>query len=202
MARRDDEADATKGGLSHGGGLAPSRRLMGKRYRCRREIIYKIAWLISAGVILGVDAIPVAEAASVLAGRAPVNRGDDVVAARRIIPLAQRGDGYAQAMLGFMYANGRGVPQSYDVAVDWYLQAAEQGDPTGQYLLGLMYDKGFGVTQNVILAYKWLNLAEAHAPRQNREYFLRLRDAVATKMTRAQLDVGQQLAVDFVPRSR
>jgi len=28
---------------------------------------------------------------------------------------------------------------------------------------------------------------------------LRLRDAVASKMTRAQLDLAQQLAVDFAP---
>jgi TPR repeat protein len=88
------------------------------------------------------------------------------------------------------------------VAVDWYLQAAEGGDPTGQYLLGLMYDKGFGVTQNVIFAHKWLNLAAAHAPRQNRENILRLREAVASKMTRAQLELAQQLAVDFVPSRR
>ena len=65
-----------------------------------------------------------------------------------------------------------------------------------------MYDKGFGVTPNLILAYKWLNLAAAHAPPANREYFLRLRDAVASKMTRAQLDVGQELALEFVPRAR
>jgi len=117
----------------------------------------------------------------------------------RIFTLAQRGDAHAQAILGFMYANGRGVPQSYDVAVDWYLLSAEQGDPTGQYLLGLMYDKGFGVTANVVLAHKWLNLAAAHAPWPNRDTALRLRDAVATKMTQAQLDLAQQLAVAFVP---
>jgi TPR repeat protein len=162
----------------------------------------KIARLISAGIIITAGAIPVAQAASLQGSHAAVGRSDLVVAARRIIPLAQRGDAHAQAVLGFMYANGRGVPQSYDVAVDWYLQAAEQGDPTGQYLLGLMYDKGFGVTQNVILAHKWLNLSAAHAPRQSREYVLRLRDAVASKMTRAQLDVAQQLAVDFVPARR
>ena len=161
--------------------------------------MYRIARLISAGLILWVGAVSVAQAASLLGGRASVGRSDEVAAARRIIPLAQRGDAHAQAVLGFMYANGRGVPQSYDVAIDWYLKSAAQGDPTGQYLLGLMYDKGFGVTQNVVLAYKWLNLAAAHAPRQNREYILRLRDAVASKMTRAQLDVGQQLAVDFIP---
>jgi TPR repeat protein len=102
-------------------------------------------------------------------------------------------------MLGFMYANGRGVPQSYDVAVDWYQRSAHQGDPDGQYLLGLMYDKGFGVKTDVVLAHKWLNLAAAHAPAHNRENFLRMRDAVGSKMTPAQLDLAQKLALDFVP---
>jgi uncharacterized protein len=60
-----------------------------------------------------------------------------------------------------------------------------------------MYDKGFGVSRDVVLAYKWLDLAAAHAPKGNKEYFQRLRDAVASKMTRAQLDLGQQLALEW-----
>ena len=96
-----------------------------------------------------------------------------------------------------MYEHGLGVPQSWPAAVDYYLLAAEQGDATGQYLLGLMYDKGFGVSRDVVQAYKWLNLAASHGPKNNREYFLRLRDAVASKMTRAQLDLGQQLALEW-----
>jgi|307.fasta_scaffold85505_2 TPR repeat protein len=164
--------------------------------------MYRIACLICAGLILGVGVIPVTQAASLTEGRTFVGRSDLTAAARRIIPLAVRGDAHAQAVLGFMYANGRGVPQSYDVAVDWYLRAAEQGDPTGQYLLGLMYDKGFGVTQNVVFAHKWVNLAAAHTPRHNRENILRLRDALASKMTQAQIELAQQLAVDFVPSRR
>ena len=157
----------------------------------------KIARLVSAGVILLIGAFPVAQAASLVKGR--IADRSEAASVRRTLALAQRGDAQAQAILGFMYANGRGVPQSYDVAVDWYVQSAEQGDPTGQYLLGLMYDKGLGVTPNVILAHKWLNLAAAHAPWPNRENVLRLRDAIASKMTRAQLDFAQRLAVDFVP---
>jgi TPR repeat protein len=157
----------------------------------------KTARLVSAGLFLLIGAVPFAEAASLAKGR--IADRSEAAAVRRTMASAQRGDARSQAILGFMYANGRGVPQSYDVAVDWYLQSAAQGDPTGQYLLGLMYDKGFGVMPNVILAYKWLNLAAAHAPRQNRENVLRLRDAIASKMTRAQLDLAQQLAVDFVP---
>jgi len=164
--------------------------------------MYKITRLICAGVVLWVGVVPVAQAASLLLGRASVGRSDLTAAARRIIPQALRGDAHAQAVLGFMYANGRGVPQSYDVAVDWYLRSAEQGDPTGQYLLGLMYDKGFGVSPNVIFAHKWVNLAAAHAPRHNRENILRLRDALASKMTLQQIELAQQLAVDFVPSRR
>ena len=164
--------------------------------------MYKITRLICAGVVLWVGVVPVAQAASLLLGRASVGRSDLTAAARRIIPQALRGDAHAQAVLGFMYANGRGVPQSYDVAVDWYLRSAEQGDATGQYLLGLMYDKGFGVAQNVIFAHKWVNLAAAHAPRHNRENILRLRDALASKMTLQQIELAQQLAVDFVPSRR
>jgi uncharacterized protein len=60
-----------------------------------------------------------------------------------------------------------------------------------------------GVTPNLILAHKWLNLAAAHAPRRrDREYYLRLRDAVASKMSGAQLNAAQRLAVEFVPKSR
>jgi len=164
--------------------------------------MYKITRLICAGVVLCVGVVPLAQAASLLVGRASVGRSDLTAAARRIIPQALRGDAHAQAVLGFMYANGRGVPQSYDVAVDWYLRSAEHGDPTGQYLLGLMYDKGFGVSPNVIFAHKWVNLAAAHAPRHNRENILRLRDALASKMTLQQIELAQQLAVDFVPSRR
>jgi uncharacterized protein len=153
--------------------------------------------LLVAAIILGLGAA----ACGSFLGRALA--GDDyVAAARRVIPLAQRGDARAQAMLGFMYANGRGVPQSYEVAVDWYLKSAEGGDPTGQYLLGLMYDKGLGVSRNVIFAYKWLNLAAAHASAQNRETYTRMREALTSKMTRAQIEVGQQLAIDWVPQMR
>jgi uncharacterized protein len=123
--------------------------------------------------------------------------GDPPTALRRIGSMARQGNPRGEALLGYMYEHGLGVPQSWPAAVDYYLLAAEHGDPTGQYLLGLMYDKGFGVSRDVVLAYKWLDLAAARAPKGNREYFLRLRDAVASKMTRAQLDLGQQLALEW-----
>ena len=45
--------------------------------------------------------------------------------------------------------------------------------------------------QDDVAAYKWLNLAAAHAPRKTRENFAKLRNAVASKMSRGQIAAGQ-----------
>ena len=132
-------------------------------------------------------------------GKAAFVRGNYVLAARLLAPMSRRNP-RALAMLGFMYENGFGVPQSYDVAVELYVEAAERGDPTGQYLLGLMYDKGHGVDLDDVLAYKWLSLAAAAAPVRERENYLRIRDAVGSKMSHHQIIEGQRLAIDWRPR--
>lgn len=126
-------------------------------------------------------------------------RGDYVRAVNILTPLALRGNANAQAFLGFMYENGFGAPQAYDAAADLYFQAATTGNPFAQCMLGLMYDKGHGVPQDFILSYKWLNLAAARASKRQREYYLRLRNAVASKMSTEQIVVGQRLALLWAP---
>ena len=147
------------------------------------------AWLPVIGVIL-----LAAQASAADIGSRRAAAGINGIFAR-----AERGDPRAETMLGYMYYTGNGVAQSYAAAADWYTRSAHQGDPDAQYLLGLMYDKGLGVDLDVIRAYKWLNLAAAHAPRGNREAYVRIRDAVAGKMTSDQLVIGQKLAVEFIP---
>jgi TPR repeat protein len=105
----------------------------------------------------------------------------------------------AQAELGFRYENGFGVPQSYAAAADLYRSAASKGNAFAQSRLGLSYDKGHGVPQDVILSYKWLNLATAHAQGRERDYYQRLRDAVASKMSSEQIVEGQRLALLWTP---
>jgi TPR repeat protein len=122
-------------------------------------------------------------------------RGDYAQAVRVLTPAAMRGDARARGQLGFMYEHGFGVPQNYDAAADLYHSAAVQGDTFAQSRLGLSYDKGHGVPPNLILSYKWLNLAAARASGRQRDYYRRLRDAVASKMTSAQIFEGQQLAL-------
>jgi uncharacterized protein len=113
--------------------------------------------------------------------------------------LASHGNAHAQTVLGFMYENGRGVPQNFERAVEWYRRAAAQGDPTAQYLLGLMYDKGHGVQQDWVLAHKWLILAAGKATGQQREYYARIRDSVGLKLTPEQISEAQSLAGQWRP---
>jgi TPR repeat protein len=122
-------------------------------------------------------------------------KGDYVLVVNLLAPLAFRGNAQAQALLGFMFEHGYGAPQVYDSASAFYGEAAMRGNPFGQAMFGLMYDKGHGVPQDFVLAYKWLNLAAARAKKRERDYFLRLRDAVASKMSPAQIAEGQRLAM-------
>jgi hypothetical protein len=153
--------------------------------------------LFAATLIVGVAAAWPARSDSLQPGKAAFARGNYIQAARLLAPFARRGNPRAQAMLGFLYENGLGAPQAYDVAVELYAGAAERGDPSGQYLLGLMYDKGHGVDRDDVLAYKWLNLAAASAPARDRENYLKIRNAVASKMSLNQIVEGQWLALNW-----
>ena len=139
----------------------------------------------------------VRNAAELRKGMAAFQRQDYAAAGLLLRAPAERGNAGAQAILCYLHTYGRGVPQSFRAAAAWCRRAAEQGNAQAQYMLGLLYNKGHGVPEDFVQAYKWLNLAAAHGPPNNREYFLRLRDAVASKMTRAQLDLGQQLALEW-----
>ncbi|MDY3736694.1 MAG: tetratricopeptide repeat protein, partial [Sodaliphilus sp.] len=71
--------------------------------------------------------------------------------------------GYADAQnnLGNLYAEGKGVSQSYTEAVKWYRLAAEQGDADAQYYLGVCYATGDGVAKNRATAIRWYKKAAA-----------------------------------------
>jgi TPR repeat protein len=120
--------------------------------------------------------------------------------AAQLVSAAERGDPRAQVRVAFMYETGRGLPQDYYQAASWYHRAAESGYPPAQHRLGLMFDKGQGVPEDYVEAYKWLNIAAAAAGPAQREYYLRVRDAVARKMTQIQLSQAQWLSSHWRPR--
>jgi len=82
---------------------------------------------------------------------------------------AEQGNADAQYKLGFLYADGQGVPQDYVEARKWLLKAAEQGHGEAQLTLGVLYDQGRGVVQDYVSARKWfLKAAEqGHAEAQS-----------------------------------
>ena len=132
---------------------------------------------------------------------------------------ADQGLAAAQCNLGFMYKTGQGVPQDDVESVAWYRKAADQGDATAQFYLaaayalgkgvprddaqgnasaqsnlGLMYENGEGVPQDYVEAHKWRNLAASRAVATNREQYAEARDALAKKMTPAQIAEAQKRA--------
>ena len=92
-------------------------------------------------------------------GVAALDRGDYASALRLLGPRAKQGDARAQSKLGYMYAEGLGVPQDWAEAAKWFRKAAEQGDARAQVCLGNAYSLGEGVPQDYAEAAKWFREA-------------------------------------------
>jgi TPR repeat protein len=95
-----------------------------------------------------------------------------------------------------MYAKGEGVPQDLAQAMDWYRKAAERGYADAQYNLGVMYANASGVPQDFVQAHKWFSLAAA----QGEADAIKDRDAIAAKMTPAQIAEAEKLAREWKPK--
>jgi TPR repeat protein len=109
---------------------------------------------------------------------------------------AERGHVYAQVKLGTQYLQGNGVPQDYAEALKWLRLAADQGNPLAQAKLGEMYLDGKGVPQDYVLAHMWFTLAAA----KGQQDAASLRDALAKRMTPAQIAEAQKLAREWTPK--
>lgn len=96
-------------------------------------------------------------------------------------PMAKSGDCDAQYRMGLLYFMGEGVPQSCEIAYDWWLRAANQGHAFAQGLLAVMYahdtvpvgtfvrkvvidcGKGCCLEKNPSEAYRWIKLAQIYS---------------------------------------
>ena len=87
------------------------------------------------------------------------HRADNARAVEWYTRAAEAGYAEAQYNLGYMYEQGRGVPQDYAKAVEWYRKAADNGEAAAMYSMGLMYDQGTGVQANLSEAQRWYELA-------------------------------------------
>ena len=115
---------------------------------------------------------------------------------------AEQDSSTAQHQLGMICAeksHGGKFPQFEKEAVQWWTKAAEQGNRKAAWQLGHAYAGGTGVAKNNVQAYKWLNLAVAQARGRERQDWVRIRDAVAGKLSLVERTEGQRLAVEWQP---
>ena len=68
-------------------------------------------------------------------------------------------DAMVQNDFGIMYKDGKGVPQNYATAVQWFSRSAAAGNSLGQNNLGGMYRDGIGVNRDYARAITFFRAA-------------------------------------------
>ena len=82
------------------------------------------------------------------AGISALDRQHYATAIRAWYDLAVAGDPEAQNNIGYLYEEGKGYSQQFDVAMDWYRRAAESGLAEADHNLGMMYVEGRGAAKS------------------------------------------------------
>jgi TPR repeat protein len=72
-------------------------------------------------------------------------KGDYATALKEFMPLAEAGQTSAEAAVGQMYFEGKGVAPDPKEAARWLTPAAEKGNARAQFLLAKLYLSGEGV---------------------------------------------------------
>ena len=81
-------------------------------------------------------------------GLAAYKNREYATALAELRPAAEAGDPRAQHMLGFLYAQGRGVEKDIAKTLELWRLSASQGHPPAQFTLGSLYRKGMGVKED------------------------------------------------------
>ena len=111
-------------------------------------------WRLNLVVALALSAMPCHGAA--VQKSEPANR--PALSANELEDLqrqADKGDVNAMYNLGWMYAEGSGVPKDEKQAVEWFRKAADLGNPAAMSNLGWMYANGRGVAKDEKQAVEW-----------------------------------------------
>jgi TPR repeat protein len=114
---------------------------------------------------------------------------------------AKAGDPVAEANLGAIYHYGLGISADFAKAAQYYHAAALRGNLDAQLGLGVLYTTGKGVPPSFVIARMWLSIAaEAMAPSPDRIRVTETRDALATKMSAAELKQSDDLIAAWYAR--
>jgi hypothetical protein len=81
---------------------------------------------------------------------------------RKAVPwyqlAAEKGDSYAQDLLGDFYSDGLGIEQDIHRALSWWRESANNGRVSAQYRLGEKYYFGRGLDKNLTEAAFWFQI--------------------------------------------
>jgi uncharacterized protein len=124
---------------------------------------------------------------------------DYAEAREQFVKAAGQNNNDAENYLGVMYAKGQGVGRDPAEAIRWYRRAAASGNPTAQMNLAVSYARGGGVPTDPMLAYFWSNLAAARLAGNFQAMAIRERDAMAQRLSPAELARAQTMARDWTP---
>src|SRR5262245_1379946 len=80
-----------------------------------------------------------------ITGNAAFKAGNYAVALKELLPEAAKGNADAQAKVGIIYLEGKGIARNYAQAGKWLIAAARAGNPEAQRSLAQMYRLGLGL---------------------------------------------------------
>ena len=131
--------------------------IMGKRRKVHDKHRIELQGMVaSALLVLTLFGAQATEAQTFEEASAAYRRGDFAVAFESFLDLAAQGHADAQALVGRMYADGRGVRQDNTEAVRWFRHAAEQGHDLAQAELGFRHLLEIAVPRDDIEAARWV----------------------------------------------
>jgi localization factor PodJL len=85
----------------------------------------------------------------------PEEKLPDAIGGPVLRTAALKGDPSAAYEIGVRYAEGKGVPASYDDAAKWYDRAAQAGLVPAIFRLGTLYEKGLSVKKDIDIARRY-----------------------------------------------
>jgi localization factor PodJL len=85
----------------------------------------------------------------------PTEKLPDGIGGPVLRTAALKGDPSAAYEIGVRYAEGKGVPISYDDAAKWYDRAAQAGVVPAVFRLGTLYEKGLSVKKDIDIARRY-----------------------------------------------
>jgi localization factor PodJL len=85
----------------------------------------------------------------------PEEKLPDAIGGPVLRTAALKGDPSAAYEIGVRYAEGKGVPVSYDDAAKWYDRAAQAGLVPAVFRLGTLYEKGLSVKKDIDVARRY-----------------------------------------------